>query len=456
MNNKRWVKIWFLMITFISVFIGSFNYIVDPYGYFSRKDKYIQNLTRVNKAEILNNKLYTNSQIYIIGTSRQMRVNPQLIENLTGDTTQNVNITGSTLSENKILAKKIKSLGKSFIYGFDCASFNKYRVDNFHEITNRYLVYKRELEKDKNIYLSLLNLDITLLSINHIIDRFKGKNYYKIENYENNHNYKINKNVIIGGVNGENQKSSYSEYTSYKNEEVIDLANIADENDIFVILPKYVAWYKMFQKYKHIEDKYFYGIKTLVNKTRAKVWIFYGANSITKNSNNFDLNGWHFKPKIANLIFSKIYNKNADSIPADFGILLTPQNVEIILSSLKKKLKKYELDKKIFHKKLSRKDIYNLYITIFGREPDIAGLNYFEKIDSLSIIKLTHILLNSKEGKSIYFDNISNKEFIEKIYKNLSLYKKDKINKSEIVSKIDNDLSKNDIVQIIIKNEIIK
>ena len=46
----------------------------------------------------------------------------------------------------------------------------------------------------------------------------------------------------------------------------------------------------------------------LVNNTKSKVWSFYQINSITKNEIFFDENGWHFKPKIADMIFARIYN----------------------------------------------------------------------------------------------------------------------------------------------------
>lgn len=350
MYSKRWIKKWFQILFILVAIIFMFNYIVDPYGYFSRENKFINNLTRTTKPEILNNKLYTNAQMYIIGTSRQMRVNPQVIENLINKPTVNVNITGSTLSENLMLAKKIKQLEKNFIYGFDCTSLNNYRIENFEEIKNRYVSYKKELEKHKNIYASLINMDITKKSIQHLKNIYRHKDYNYIENYENKHKYKINSDVIIHGVNGKQKKSSYSNYTLYSDETIMDLAKIADEDDVFVILPKYIAWYKMFQKYNNIEDKYFTGIKLLVKTTKAKVWIFYGYNSITKDSKNFDTNGWHFKPKISNLIFSKIYNNPMKNMPEDFGRLLTKENVDSVLVNLKNKLLEYKLDKKIFSK----------------------------------------------------------------------------------------------------------
>jgi len=51
-----------------------------------------------------------------------------------------------------------------------------------------------------------------------------------------------------------------------------------------------------------------FALEVLVNNTKSKVWSFYQINSITKNEIFFDENCWHFKPKIADMIFARIYN----------------------------------------------------------------------------------------------------------------------------------------------------
>jgi len=333
MHPKQWILYTLGSVGGIFITVGVFNAIIDPYGYFSREHKYVKNLTRISKPVILNTKLYTDASLYLIGTSRQRRVNPQLIEQLTGMDTQNVNITGSTFSENFILAKKVKDLGKHFIYGFDCTSLNRYRVENFHEITQRYMSYKEELSKTRSVYVALLNADIIQLSIQSLLDKHRHIDYDQIEKHENAQHYTINPKVLIGAVDGSNKKSSYSSYTPYSDDEIIQLAKLADKKDVFVIFPKYFGWYAMFQKYD-IEQKYFHTISVLVKHTDAQVWIFYGNNSITNHADNFDTNGWHFKPKIAKLIFSKIYQKKGTSVPKDFGILLTKKNVDKVLSAL--------------------------------------------------------------------------------------------------------------------------
>jgi len=108
---------------------------------------------------------------------------------------------------------------------------------------------------------------------------------------------------------------------------------------MFIIYPKHIFYYKMFQKYQNIENKYFHAINLLVKNTKAKVWIFYGKNSIILNRNNFDQDGSHFKPKISNIIYASIFNDDSVSVPQEFGVQLTIENIDEYLGNLKKQIK---------------------------------------------------------------------------------------------------------------------
>lgn len=336
MNAKKWIKIWFIFIMIIPL-TGLFNYYIDPYGYHSKNDKFIEDLTRVNKPFVLNNKLYCDTDIYIIGTSRQMRVNPQLIEKYSNKVVQNINISGSTLSENLMLAKKVNSLDKNFIYSFDCFSLNKYRVDNFGHISNRYHTYQHELEKKSNILSSYINKDLVTLSYTNVLNRLKGHKYNQIEIDENTKVAEYNETKIINEFNDVEEKGDYKKFTLYEDDTIVELAKIATKNDIFIIYPKYLFYYKMFQQYQDIESKYFHAIRLLVNNTKAEVWSYYGVNRITVDKNNFDKNGWHFKPKIAKDIYAEVYNTKAETI----GQKLTKENLESYLVQKHNEVKEY-------------------------------------------------------------------------------------------------------------------
>ncbi|MGF1541595.1 MAG: hypothetical protein ACFCU5_14285 [Pleurocapsa sp.] len=68
------------------------------------------------------------------------------------------------------------------------------------------------------------------------------------------------------------------------------------------------------------------------------VWDFTGYNSITTEAiapsmNNYVDNS-HYTPAIGNLILDRIYNRQSENIPSDFGILITPENIESHLAKI--------------------------------------------------------------------------------------------------------------------------
>lgn len=70
------------------------------------------------------------------------------------------------------------------------------------------------------------------------------------------------------------------------------------------------------------------------------LWDFSGYNSITtepidKYMNNF-MDESHYTPEIGELVLQRIYGYQTEEIPEDFGILLTPENIEKHLEQIKR------------------------------------------------------------------------------------------------------------------------
>ena len=140
-----------------------------------------------------------------------------------------------------------------------------------------------------------------------------------------NHNFKILNNL---------DKANFSNFQPYSDESITNLARLGSKSDIFIIFPKYVSFYSLFAEYQDIEKKYFSGIRTLVKNTDAQVWLFYGANDLTNNIDNFIDNGWHFKPKLSNIIFDEVFNFDSKSLQDMQGILVTKENLDQHLSKI--------------------------------------------------------------------------------------------------------------------------
>jgi hypothetical protein len=323
----------FLIVLFLLILI---NYLVDPYGYQSRDNKFVKNLTMFNKPNVTNARIHSDGYYYLIGSSRMARVNPIVIERITGKKTHNIKIDGATLSENRLLASKVKEQGNFFIYSFDVFSSNKSR-EKYSEINTRFNTYLKELESS-TLFDKYFNSDITIRSIQHAVKYLRGENLNK-QYLEQNSRYsdlRYDLSLKNSGVLNNLDKSNFSNFESYSSEEIVKLAKLGTKDDIFIILPKHTSFYYLFSKYQDIENQYFSAVKKLVHNTKAQVWSYYGLNDITQNENNFIDNGWHFKPKVSNVIFQEVFELRGQIENQAIGVLITKENLNDYLSFVSK------------------------------------------------------------------------------------------------------------------------
>lgn len=344
MKYKRYLQKLLLILSFFVLSIFLLNYFIDPYGYMSRQNKFIKNISMVNNPQVINARINSDGFYYLIGTSRMSRIDPHIIEILTKQPTHNIKIDGATLRENYYLAQEIKKRNKNFIYGFDAFSLNITR-NNYDEINYRFELYKNELQNN-NRFTNFYNSDITIRSLQHLSKNLQNYPYNKKYIEENEHNFNYNKQSILDhtGIANNTNKKNFSNYKIYDEQDIIALAKLGTYDDIFIIFPKHFYHYQLFQKYQNIEAQYFKAIKLLVTNTNAKVWSFYGYNDITIDKKNFDDNGWHFKPKISELIFKKIFYKEDDKIPKNFGVLLTKSNIDSYLKQIHLQIEDINID----------------------------------------------------------------------------------------------------------------
>ena len=78
------------------------------------------------------------------------------------------------------------------------------------------------------------------------------------------------------------------------------------------------------------------------------VWDFSGYNSITsekiaKSMENYVDNS-HYTPQIGEMILQRIFGNSADNIPSDFGVLLTPQNLNQHLEQINRDRKQWRIN----------------------------------------------------------------------------------------------------------------
>lgn len=334
-----WKKFSFRVLIFTSLIVllvGGFNLIVDPFGIRTIDGKFSEYLSmeenfRIHKAKIFSN--YPNTIVF--GSSRAQRIDPKNLKAY-GINARITPISGNTLDEEILIAEYAKNNGKNLILGFDAFTLNDSRMKHT-EIINRKIALENELNSKSFWFLSL---EPTLISsVKHLLKKIVGKNTNGLfEVYNNESNpvptfEGIDKHLNLS-MSYPSKKGSFSHY-DVNISKINTLSQILTSDDIVIIYPKYYMHYLLFDEFQNIETKYFGAIRHLVQNTQASVWCFYGVNPITINPDNFDANGWHFKPKVAELVFAKVFGDTNKTVPADFGVKLTSQNIDAHLAKLK-------------------------------------------------------------------------------------------------------------------------
>lgn len=315
----------------------SFIMLIDPYGLLSLDGKFTKFTCYCpDTPKTINDRINIEKDYYVLGSSRMMRVDPMVVSKILNKSVANIHINGPTLFEHSILLEKIKNKNKNFIMGFDVFTLNKNLEDsNFKRIK----LYEEELKKNNTfIFEPFISIDYLSDSFEHINYKLNNKKITYWLELEDNKKFPFDAESIENRISGKIAEGFYVNYKAYNDDFVKKIAMNTNENDIFVLFPKYALYYKFFQQYQNIETQYFQALKTLVNNTKAKVISFYGINDITMNKDNFDANGWHFKPKFTEAIFSDLFTDTPK-----YGIILTKYNIDSHLTNLRKQISDYNL-----------------------------------------------------------------------------------------------------------------
>lgn len=346
MRSKLSAKTWsiaFVLIIFLgSLFIVSINYYLDPFGLRSVENKNLYDISRTEFSYVYLIKVAQKAPYYLVGTSRTRNLTLPLLAHYLRQHIIHVGLGGQSLEETLTLIKALKVNGSHFVSGFDAFALNAYRISSNRLQESLSLKYV-----DTNLVF-LLNFHTLMGSLRILKYKVLSRPVNDlILNNENLYMGRKNTNKEMEYISFIKQDKSYngSIYSPYdiNESQIFEFAKLGDSQDIIIIFPKHAYYYKLFEKYG-VQEKYFHAIELLVNNTKARVYSFYGINSITRDKANFDDYGWHFKPKIGNLILAKIFQDESVEVPKDFGVELTKENVGAYLQNLRDSIQTTEID----------------------------------------------------------------------------------------------------------------
>jgi len=374
MNGKKWLIINLSTVLFIIVIVGTFNYIIDPYGL----NRWIK-IDHINAEKFSNTYLTTRFQAnalekgtydtLLLGSSRIGVMNPEVVNQYLDGNAFNAGQPRSRTDVHYftlLYANKFNAL-KNVIYGIDFLSFNKNNrpTEDWEELKEKIKNQKRIYNFDLYFNYDTLIKNIKLVRDNILgnkVDKQRTPAIYVPSNGMRKHilyieelkNGKLDlKNEIKNHMKeyfGEKTASIYKNYTFSDEyfEYFRKTVQFCKDNNIrlWVYMPPmygkqfdaiYAAGY--FDEYENYER----------NVSQVTDFMdFTGHNSISDNINNY-WDSSHLREEMTKIIMAKIFNDTLVSVPKDIATTVTKNNIDIHLDDLRKGIKAFDL-KSIFQK----------------------------------------------------------------------------------------------------------
>lgn len=353
MKKYRLFNMTFFAVTLPSlVTVGLFNLAIDPYGVIDSPE--IPSLNELKTQKFHNVRLFKAIDItrvepktLLLGSSRtDLGLDPAHPALDNKQPAYNLGLVGPNIYEVKRYfehALKNQPELKTVVIGIDLFMFNEYKVNQLDFSEDR-------LEKKNLTTQELLNVTLSTSAIQSSTKTIKSSinsaAYYLYRPDGMRYVYidKPNKAILKkfkGSIKGLRKGEGY--YNKYQLSEdfIEDLQEIVDicqqqniEFKIFISPSHASQWenlrvaglWPVFEEWK----------RQLVKIT--PVWDFSGYNRVTTEAISKDMkNYWdssHYRKEVGDLVLDRIFDYQEEKVPADFGVLLTQENIESHLAEI--------------------------------------------------------------------------------------------------------------------------
>lgn len=341
-SYKKWTILTLSLTAFTLFSVAVINYVVDPYGIYHFSG-HSYNYNKIIDSDPYRSKAFQvkkyQPEAIVLGTSRAMRLNPPFIESLTGEPAYNVGLSAATpYIEFKYLeyAIKVDKNLKTVYLGLD-----------FEVFQNDYPTHANYDEQRLTSFFYIQDLFATLLSENALKDSRK----VLLDNINNTANYTEHRYL------GDGSFDETLVYPPNTNESTLGIMpttfQLSSSSMLYIEKIKELCEQNGLKLYIYISPVHAIILETYWQNNLwdqfedwkrqlvdiAPVWDFSGYHEISmsslKHSESYnDLS--HFSKKIGELILCRMLNKEADRVPAYFGVYITPDNIEEHLDKLRK------------------------------------------------------------------------------------------------------------------------
>lgn len=338
MNYKKWLIKTALLSFSILLFIGSFNYFIDPLWMFNHSHEYNDIQEAFNERQQKTNDITFhdfNFDSLLLGSSRSTYINQNEFR---GYNAYNYSVSSMSVQEYNDFTEYAKSVkGSDFdtiFIGLDFFVTSKAR--QLEDPT----VYINQANQFFYRYKTLLSADTFFHSIKNAIASYKDISFVRHYNRENIANVNKKNHEIERRIENTvtNYKETFYGKTYEYNEDYVDILNelkLNNRNTQFVVFttPVSAPLFNALVESNRLND-YKRWLKDVIS-VFGEVHHFMYINSVTEDISNY-YDGHHFYPSIGTLIAHKLINYPNPNLPKDFGVILTEENINTYFLELEK------------------------------------------------------------------------------------------------------------------------
>jgi hypothetical protein len=354
MNYSKWLKITALFTAFLVASIVILNIVIDTYGVYL-------SLFDINKNEKIKHTIFLaglNQHIYnpelvfrnperfdsfLFGTSRVSVIDTRKI---TTGRFYNMSYPQSVLAEHLAIIKTFLNKGikiNNVIIGLDEYSF----MTRMHEHENQLLTVMHPAVSGKSPVTIFFRYFFRM-------PRPIELSYWFKHLFKNKSELYLSYNGLnLGWMNKEKEIVATGK-PLFKNQALVYAPFIFDRQLVNEVLAQIDEMKELARKnnfslivflnpiYAHRYANYAEGF-LIIKEELAEHTDFYdfsGFNSVNTNSFNY-YEDWHYRYLIGDMIIQRIFGNGSISVPADFGVLVTKDNVENHLNKQKLEAEKY-------------------------------------------------------------------------------------------------------------------
>lgn len=340
MNDKKFTWIVLIIFSIMTFGVVGFNFWIDPMWHFAHSHEFNDVQITINEREQKTAELLFQNEEYdtiLLGSSRSTYISPKSFEDWN---VYNFSASNLSIREYESMIQFADNISKQpverYIFGVDFFKSSEKEASSSSSLTE----FEKKVEAPFYRAKTLLSLDLLDYSIKNF--EFSRDNNIVEGRFYNRENTAFAKKLTEHEINDRTAKeiikfnelfygTNYEYFDRYK-KIMQDVKNISPTTEKIVFTtPISTELFKALVETDLLDD-YENWLRDLVD-VFGGVWNFMYPNSITNDISNY-YDGHHFNPEVGNLIALRLKDKNAESVPEDFGVYVTKENIEQHLSKV--------------------------------------------------------------------------------------------------------------------------